>query len=416
MSITRIAEAAKVSYATAWRIINNQPCSSEQAVAAVRAAMGQLGYDPNAAKRRGRGRRPKMADGIRTHNIALLHLRHGTSISTAILDRVQRMLGERNLNLIFGHVEKPTDQLPQALRSGNVDGILGYGQFPHAALEACPRLRQVPAVWMMSRSDHEPDEWGDRIKPDHYRIGQLAAKHLLSHGHKKLAYLNPDISSQVYQQRYAAFAAEIQMSAPDVSVRVYSSPGARADGREDVDVEAARLAEEFLAIPERDRPTGVFIPVDRITLRMYRLLEKAGVEIDGEHLDVVSCDNARDLLSLMHPRPASIDINTQTIARLAVERLFWRMKNGLSSPSVVVTVSPTLGGGSASDEKAEEVPVAAAETRSLRGNGAVAASGRTIHRSIDRAVVRADGDGVAADGNGAGDGDGHDGSGAVHAL
>src|SRR5690348_6480410 len=129
MSITRIAETAKVSYATAWRIINKQPCASPESAAAVRAAMGQLWSDPASARPKGRERRPKLADGIRTHNIALLHLRPGTSISTAILNRVQRMLGERNFNLIFAHLENPADQLPQALRTGNVDGILGYGQF-----------------------------------------------------------------------------------------------------------------------------------------------------------------------------------------------------------------------------------------------------------------------------------------------
>jgi len=56
----------------------------------------------------------------------------------------------------------------------------------------------------------------------------------------------------------------------------------------------------------------------------------------------VSCDNERELLSLMRPPPASIDLNREMIARLAVERLLWRMKNGVSSPSVVTTVSPTL--------------------------------------------------------------------------
>jgi hypothetical protein len=44
----------------------------------------------------------------------------------------------------------------------------------------------------------------------------------------------------------------------------------------------------------------------------------------------------------MTPPPPSIDINRQTIARLAVERLWWRMKHGMRSPSVVTTVSPTL--------------------------------------------------------------------------
>src|SRR5207249_3885143 len=126
MSITRIAEAANVSYATAWRIINNRPCGSQEAVAAVRRAVGQLGYTPNA---NGRGRRAKITNGIRTHNIALLHLREGTSLSSTVLNRVHKMLAELNLNLIFATGSAP-ESFPQALRTGNVDGILGYGQFP----------------------------------------------------------------------------------------------------------------------------------------------------------------------------------------------------------------------------------------------------------------------------------------------
>src|SRR4051794_1500509 len=129
MSISRVAQAANVSYATAWRIINNRPCSSEQAVAAVKRAMGQLGYKPTPEGASKRGRRAKGVDGIRTRNIALLHLREGTAISTTVLNRVQRMLADINLNLIFAQ-GTTTDVLPQAVRAGNVDGILGYGQFP----------------------------------------------------------------------------------------------------------------------------------------------------------------------------------------------------------------------------------------------------------------------------------------------
>src|SRR5437763_11873001 len=145
MSISQIAREAKVPYATAWRIINNRPCRSEHAVHAVRAAIARVGYAPEQIRR---GRRPKSADGIRTHNIALLHLREGSSISTSVLAAVQRLLGDRNLNLIFAHVES-AEQLPQAIRAGNVDGILGYGEFPTEAATAA--LRMVPAGWMMSR-------------------------------------------------------------------------------------------------------------------------------------------------------------------------------------------------------------------------------------------------------------------------
>src|SRR5437763_1928597 len=103
MSITRIAKAANVSYATAWRIINNRPCSSEEAIAAVRRVMGQLNYKPSDGNGTRRGRPAKASDGIRTRNIALLHLREATSISTTVLSRVHRMLADQNLNLIFAH-------------------------------------------------------------------------------------------------------------------------------------------------------------------------------------------------------------------------------------------------------------------------------------------------------------------------
>src|SRR5690348_695207 len=96
MTIARIAQAANVSYATAWRIINNQPCKSEEAVAAVRRAMSKLGYD-GQSKTEKRGRKPRGAEGIRTRNIALLHLREGTSISSSVLARVQRMLADKDL-------------------------------------------------------------------------------------------------------------------------------------------------------------------------------------------------------------------------------------------------------------------------------------------------------------------------------
>src|SRR5205085_7188100 len=111
-------------------------------------------------------------------------------------------------------------------------------------------------------------------------------------------------------------------------------------GTRDIDVEAERMVDQFLAADPR--PTGVFVPVDRVSVRVYRHLERRGIK-PGRDVEIVSCDNEKELLSLMHPAPVSIDLNRNTIARLAVERLLWRMKYGVASPRVVVTVTPTVG-------------------------------------------------------------------------
>ena len=176
MSITRVAQAANVSYATAWRIINNRPCSSEQAVAAVKQAMGKLGYKPSDGPRRGRPR-SKAFDGIRTRNIALLHLREGTGISTSVLDRVQRMLADINLNLIFAH--------GKGRRRPAAGGSRGQCRWHSWLWPDSSRCDERSDRKDSVRLDDEPrrcakpDPWGDRVKPDHATIGQIAASHLL---------------------------------------------------------------------------------------------------------------------------------------------------------------------------------------------------------------------------------------------
>jgi LacI family transcriptional regulator len=327
MSIVRIARAANVSYATAWRIINNHPGGSEETVAAVRGAMEQIGYEPGKVRRR--GRRPRVADGIRTRNIALLHLRRATLISASVLNCVQRILAEQRLNLIFAHCWTP-DELPPAVRGGNVDGILGYGQFPQDTVDA--NLGKIPAVWMMSRSDPGEDPWGDRIRPDNEAIGRLAAGYLLGRGHRHLGYMNPQTGFWLYDARLASFQAAT--AAVGIEAQIFSS-----SGTEDLNLEAERCVEQWMSASPR--PRGIFVPVDRVTLFIHRQLERRGIA-PGKDVDLISCDNEQELLSLLRPPPPSIDINREMIARLAVERLLWRMKNGVSSPSVVTTVSPTL--------------------------------------------------------------------------
>ena len=104
-------------------------------------------------------------------------------------------------------------------------------------------------------------------------------------------------------------------------------------------LEAERLVEQWLAATPR--PTGMFVPVDRVTLRVYRHLERRGIAARPGRRHRLLRQRERTAVADA-PAPASIDLNRQTIARLAVERLLWRMKNGVTSPRVVITVSPTL--------------------------------------------------------------------------
>jgi DNA-binding LacI/PurR family transcriptional regulator len=353
MSIARVAEAANVSYATAWRIINNRPCSSETAIKAVKRAVREVGYEPSQPANGGgaggtngggtrRGRPVKMLDGIRTRNVALLHLRSSTALSTEVLSTVQRRLAERDLNLLFAQVETAAS-LPPAVRSANVDGILGYGKFPDEAVTQ--QLERIPAVWMMSRNDRELDRFGDRVMPDHAAIGDVAAEYLAGRRCQRIGVINPYPESEIYRVRCDAFLA----TARRAGMRATLLLGEAKDGQTS---EVARLADRWIADCTSQAietaSVAIFVPADEIALPLHRHLIRMGVKLAepgaarGTGLEIVSSDNDRELMAQMSPPPQTIDLNREAIADLAIERLFCRMRQGPSQPQVTLLVRPTL--------------------------------------------------------------------------
>ena len=335
MSIARVAEAANVSYATAWRIIHNRPCSSSTAIKAVKRAVRQVGYEPSQVATR-RGRPSKLIDGIRTRNVALLHFRSGTALSSAVLTAVQARLAERDLNLLFAQVETAAS-LPPAVRSANVDGILGYGKFPEEAIT--PQIERIPSVWMMSRNDRGLDRFGDRVMPDHGAIGAMAADYLISRGHKHIAVINPYPANEIYRQRCDFFVAHAQAAGVDIQLLL-------GEATEQAGDPINRLADRWLA--DDRHADALFVPADEIALPLSRYLRRQGTTLAnpnarrGEGVDIVSSDNDRELMGTIHPQPQTIDLNREAIAELAVERLFWRMRNGTTAPQVTLQVRPTL--------------------------------------------------------------------------
>jgi LacI family transcriptional regulator len=334
MSIQKIAEIAGVPYSTTWRAINRVPGVSEEAAEAVRKAMEEVGYVQSQDRPRKMG---SDTNGRRRHrNVAMLDLRENTTLSISILRTVQRILIEQGTNLVFAHVAGPED-LPPAVTRGEVDGILGYGEFPASAVT--PQIKKIPAVWMMSPLQDSQDIWGDRIMADHRMIGQLAARFLLDKGHKHLAYLNSAPTYPFFAERGLGFvatapgkAASVQVVSPDIDC-VPNGP-----------VAMEQMMKRWAELSPR--PTGLFVPTDQVSVKVYRELLSRNVR-PGRDVEIISCDKREDQLSQMDPPPVSIDLNREVIARLAVERLLWRIREGMDSPAVRIVVGPKLEGYSA---------------------------------------------------------------------
>ncbi|MEM1184232.1 MAG: LacI family DNA-binding transcriptional regulator [Planctomycetota bacterium] len=338
MSIVEVAKAAGVSHSTVSRVINNRPGVSSDAVQAVHRAMQTVGYTPPARRR---GPKPRDRRSISTGAVGLLMV--GTDamlvrapVTAAVLHGAEQALAEQGFNMIVGQVGAD-GRMPPNVQRGKIDGLLLHGYAP--PLKVRESLSRFPSVWLLSQRASR-GYWGDRVTPDNESIGRLAAEHLFSRGHRRMAYLYFSATHMGFRARCEAFEETAEELGATVAVVGDQILTPRPFGKkEDFGVEETDAVVDTLLAMD-PMPTGVFVPRDRLTVKLYRALRDRGVE-PGRDLEVMSCDN-EPILEALDPRPTSIDLRAGLIGRRAVTQLLWRLEHPNEPVRTVITVEPTV--------------------------------------------------------------------------
>lgn len=340
MSIVEVAKAAGTSHATVSRVINKRGGVSPKTTAAVLEAMDRLGYQP-APVRRGPKPRPTSSNQKESATVGLLWF--GTDaafarapVATLVLHGVERAIGEAGSNLLVSQIDRNAPKLPSWIDSGQVNGLLLHGQPPPEPIASL--LSRLPSVWLLSARE-STGYWGDRVAPDNHAIGAIAARYLLDQGHRRLAYLFLDPTHCGFEQRREAFVgiaeqrdAQVTIVSPrDVSGKIHSEPR----------FTAARIDEALTTLFDSpERPTGLFVPSDRLVAVVYGRLRAMGLEPQRD-VQIISCDNEWSLDALV-PRPATIDLRPELIGRTAVDQLMLRLKEPNPHVRSTLTVQPYL--------------------------------------------------------------------------
>lgn len=335
MSVARIAEKAGVSIATVSRVLNNSRRVQPEVAEQVRKAAAELGL----------GLRPRAkarAKVPRAQAIGLITIGQGYQgwlslpVMASVVAEVMRVAEQHEMAVHVAEMPDPEKLCPVVQRKA-VDGALVFipsGVDPAAATtlgQALPIVRVMGAQFGACSIDH--------IGPDNFAVGHLAAEYLLSRGWRRLAFLTftPDWKlSQMRSSGFNARAAEAGVIAEsflvDASPAVCSTYGANAH--------VASTAEELIDRVIACRPAGLFVNRDEDLVEVYRLLARRGVR-PGEDLHVIGCDNERARLSMLEPRPTSIDLGPAETATRAVRRLLGRLRNP-DEPAVRILVAPRL--------------------------------------------------------------------------
>ena len=326
MSIVEVAKLAGVSFSTVSRVINGRPNVAPKTVDAVMRAMKEADYQPLHPSRR-RGPNSRARQGIHTQTVAMLftgmkekRLSNKPAMSD-FMHSVQRCLAENDMNMIAAFVDGPGD-LPPMVSKGELDGILVCGYQPSDELALV--LSNLPAVWVMSPHSGYCSTV-DCVYPDDEAIGKLAAEYLIGEGRKQLVCLSGVHKYGGFGVRAEAFLRCGINNDADVEIIGVEDVGLDVDDPGINEMVHPKMIERI--VEREEAVTGIFLITDLMAARTYRLLKERGIE-PGVDVSIISFNKDDPQLESLSPRPMTIDINADDVAKCAVEQLLVRLSDG----------------------------------------------------------------------------------------
>ncbi len=336
MTLKQVAQEAGVSDTTVARVIDKYPHISEDVEKKVRAAMDKVSYTP---RRRHKKRK------IHTGYVSLLLMKWSREylkqpLMAQIMAGVEKNLAENDMQLVLTQAVDP-GKLPPMVTPERLDGVLVMGQ---ASVQIQPALQKLNAILMLG-GPHYPgnDYWADGIGSDYSACGIMAAEYLIKKGHTRLAYIEPTANHGGYQEIGWSFRAAAQRHGlnPLTLTSELTTNEAGIWDRSLVRETINELISALAKLPEDERPTGMHVPSDEITVFVYNAL-LANDLTPGADIEIISRRNQEMFLSQLNPRPATLDLDADEMARRAVEKLLYRIERPKAPQGARELVPPKI--------------------------------------------------------------------------
>lgn len=324
-SIVDVAKHANVSIATVSRILNGERNVTAETTKLVEAAMKELGYVPKAVRP---GPKPKKRQGISTGTLAFISVgsfspteMYRMPAFSTLLGGIQKGIEKNGMELVLAHLPEGK-VVPPVLARRRADGVLLFGaEILSAQLKKA--LNRVPAVWCFLRDAVSPTSDFDHVLYDNTQVGRMAAEYLVGRGNKSFIYVGSRSNHPALRERREQFvtrATELNIEVDVVEGPLHSDGEISPAVLEGV---ASQAVERFATYGQK---TGLFVGSDDLMVRVFNHLRRAGLEPRVD-VDLIGCNNDRQYMDQMHPRPATIDIKLDVVGERAVGQLLWRMSH-----------------------------------------------------------------------------------------
>jgi len=322
-----VAALAGVSIKTVSRVVNNEPHVTPPTREAVRRAISRLQYLPDASAAN-LARQERM-----TRSIALLIASVDNPFCSSVFRGVEEVAAARNVAVFAASTEGRPDleeSLIRAFASRSVDGfVIMPTNCDHRAIARLLGNR-MPAVYI----DRSPvGVAADVITADNYESAITATRHLLRHGHRRIALLADDPVIQTACERRAGYEFALR----EAGIPVEDALIAMGVGTVEDAVAAARRL-----FGGATPPTAVFASRNQASIGTIAVLKQLGL---SRRVGLVGMDDV-ELADLVEPPLTVIAQDPVGMGRLAATRLFARLDGTDLTPERLVIQTTLIERGS----------------------------------------------------------------------
>ncbi len=323
--ITRndVARRAGVSTAVVSYVVNDgpRPVAAETRLR-VQAAMAELHYRPNAVARSLKTRR--------TGVIGLILPDTANSYFAQLLREVELAAAELGFALLVANsMSDPAREqsYAHAFLDRRVDGVVLVCADPDTPVVDVVAGAGVPLVTV----DRGTTAAASTVRVDNVGGGELATRHLVEHGHRRIAVVQgPSTLPNAVDRRTGWAKAMTAAGLPVPRDLVGATDGFSRRAAYDA---AVRL------LSGRRPPTAVFATADEHALGVYRAARATGRRVPDD-LAVVSFDSAETAPYLV-PGLTAVRQPVAAMAALAVRRLVEQLAEQLAEPPADGPAAPT---------------------------------------------------------------------------
>jgi LacI family transcriptional regulator len=277
MTMKEIAKRLNISITTVSRALNNKSDVGEETRKAVLSLAKELDYSPNeiAASLR---KRKSNAIGV-----VLPRLEH--YFFSTVLKGVVSSAQKDNFAVILsesGHIPQKETELISRLIAMNVSGIV---------LSPCRNEIDISFIKSLAKNnipmvliDRTPKNYqGHYVKMNDFHGAEIAVKHLLQQGYKKIAHIRGHEYSSIAEDRYQGYCHALKLNGIKYNPSLVKTC-------EFVNKEEGYYFTKELMLSD-DRPDAIFTVTDEVALGVYKALGELRLNIPQD-VGVVGYSNS----------------------------------------------------------------------------------------------------------------------------